>query len=862
MAGSRGSGSFLLGLFLIFSLFILFFNPPESKGNDFSISGKRMDVNKSNAEFYKNIDHTNLIMPFPLRFGSGSLGSDAGRPVWGETGDHSYIELIGRWAVGPCLAVAARGDTAYFNNGAYLEIVDFSDPLNPDHLGKVEVPELFIDIALYGDYAYLADGESGLMVVDISNPYNPALVGSCDTPGSAIGVAVSGNYAYVTADSSGLRVIDVSIPSGPIEVGVLNIGHNFYGIAEKDNHVYVADYWDGLYVIDVSDPENPDSVGAYHCHPRNVVIDGNYAYLACYGKGLYVVDITDPSQPDSVGYYGTIINAYGVSVQDDHAYVAGLFGGMWILDISNPEEPDSVGYCSVGGWDIEVMGDYAYLANDQEGLSVIDITGLDNPELAGGYETGNRLYEVFTFGNYVYIDDGGDKGLAVLDISEPDNPIRVGQSDGIFSVSSMAFKDSHIFVAAYTAGLLVMDLTDPENPNSVGSYGANATANSVLQLAINGDYAYVLRSASGVTVLDITIPSNPDSVGNYDLGYISSSNMKIDGHYLYISAWNNGIYILDIADPVSPQPTAFYPTGGAQNIAVQGDYAYVACSYRGLLVLDVSDPENPDSVGCFDTDGDALDVAVRGSFAFVADLENGLRLIDISNPASPVEIGYYDTGGASYDVCLSGDYILVADETDGMYLFYTHLVDVLVQSKRAFMDEGSVCLEWSLSEEVAIARQTVLRKELPAGNFLEMDRASIKREGLTYSFRDDSAAPGKEYIYRIILASGKDTEILFETEVVLTPRLVFELEPNYPNPFNPLTTIAYTIPRRSPVTLDIFDISGRRITRLVDQVQKAGRYREEWNGFNQESRPVASGIYFYKLTAGKSSITRKMVLIK
>jgi hypothetical protein len=58
--------------------------------------------------------------------------SAGGTPLLRETGDHENIDLLGRWAAGPCRAAAVRDDMVYFGNGAYLEGVGFSDPAHPD----------------------------------------------------------------------------------------------------------------------------------------------------------------------------------------------------------------------------------------------------------------------------------------------------------------------------------------------------------------------------------------------------------------------------------------------------------------------------------------------------------------------------------------------------------------------------------------------------------------------------------------------------------------------------------------------------------------------------------------------------------
>lgn len=90
----------------------------------------------------------------------------------------------------------------------------------------------------------------------------------------------------------------------------------------------------------------------------------------------------------------------------------------------------------------------------------------------------------------------------------------------------------------------------------------------------------------------------------------------------------------------------------------------------------------------------------------------------------------------------------------------------------------------------------------------------------------------------------------------------FELYQNYPNPFNPSTTIRYDLPTRSHVRLQIFNLLGQDVTTLVNTTQSAGSYKAEWNGRDQNGQPVASGVYFYRLTIDNKSYSRKMVLLK
>ena len=92
----------------------------------------------------------------------------------------------------------------------------------------------------------------------------------------------------------------------------------------------------------------------------------------------------------------------------------------------------------------------------------------------------------------------------------------------------------------------------------------------------------------------------------------------------------------------------------------------------------------------------------------------------------------------------------------------------------------------------------------------------------------------------------------------------FSLSQNHPNPFNPTTTINYTVPegRDVHVTLKVYDLRGRGISTLVDEDKESGTYNVYWNGLDYLGNSVSSGVYFYRISAGDFVQTRKMVLLK
>ena len=286
------------------------------------------------------------------------------------------------------------------------------------------------NVAVVGDYAYLAAEYSGLRVIDISNPQSPHEEGYCDTPGSAGGVAVAGNYAYVACSeygNSSLRIIDVSDPQDPYETGYCGTAGWAYAVAVAGDYAYVADGDWGLRIINVSDPQNPFSEGYYNTPGRAyaVAVAGSYAYVADWDYGLRIVDISNPQSPHEEGYCDTPGRAVGIAVAGSYAYVADGDWGLRIINVSNPQNPFSEGHDGTPGCDVAVAGSYAYVANGYSGLRVVDVSDPQNPFTVGYHDTPGYAYRVAVAGTCAYVADG-NAGLRIVDVSNPQSPYEVG----------------------------------------------------------------------------------------------------------------------------------------------------------------------------------------------------------------------------------------------------------------------------------------------------------------------------------------------------------------------------------------------------------------------------------------------------
>jgi hypothetical protein len=95
-----------------------------------------------------------------------------------------------------------------------------------------------------------------------------------------------------------------------------------------------------------------------------------------------------------------------------------------------------------------------------------------------------------------------------------------------------------------------------------------------------------------------------------------------------------------------------------------------------------------------------------------------------------------------------------------------------------------------------------------------------------------------------------------------TPSFIWDLSQNHPNPFNPLTTISFSLPRESLVSLRVFDLRGRLVRTLLDEQRAAGVHTVIWDGRDQGGGRVASGPYVARLVSSEGVLTRKMLLAK
>lgn len=195
---------------------------------------------------------------------------------------------------------------------------------------------------------------------------------------------------------------------------------------------------------------------------------------------------------------------------------------------------------------------------------------------------------------------------------------------------------------------------------------------------------------------------------------------------------------------------------------------------------------------------------------------------------------------------------------------------ILTDQDNVYIDSAVV----KISSDYQPGKDTLIVSQIGKINFLfrqasgelllygEDTKADYQEALRSVMFKNSASSPIKTTReISLVVNDGQLNSNTLTRKITIIPS-VFFLYHNYPNPFNPSTTIAYSLPQRSKVNLVVYDILGRRVAELINREEDAGYYRYNYNAGN-----LASGVYIYVLTTkgvnGKEFISaKKMILLK
>jgi hypothetical protein len=272
--------------------------------------------------------------------------------------------------------------------------------------------------------------------------------------------------------------------------------------------------------------------------------------------------------------------------------------------------------------DIEVLGSTAWIARTEYGALVsVDLSDPGHPTVLGAEPVAvmDETYHVEVSGNLAFvtwIQWGGPAGVRLFDISDPADPVDVG------------------------------NFTRP--------------GNWAFDMAARGSLLYISFPYTTVGVLDVGNPSSPVLIGQVPVA--NPYELALDGDLLYVST-DGQPQIIDVSDPTQPAFLAVLPTTSpGTRVEAAGGLAYVSTN-TGLQIFDVTDPSQPTPVGSLATPNIATSVDISGDLAYVFVRNTGVHVVDVSNAAAPALVGVIPMPTVQFaPVYEFGEYVYVPDE--------------------------------------------------------------------------------------------------------------------------------------------------------------------------------------------------------
>ena len=312
-------------------------------------------------------------------------------------------------------------------------------------------------------------------------------------------------------------------------------------------------------------------------------------------------------------------------------------------------QPDSGPPCSATFWNMEYIigvagpsynvaaeGDYAYSTNNN--MKVYDVSNPANPIFVGQTDNFPELVRGITVVETVtntlaYVSDG-EHGLYVVDVTNPVSPTVIGGYDTYGFTENTVVSGTIAYVADRGAGLCTLDVSNPTNINPLDCYD---TVYYAMDVAVDGNIAYVAVS----DYLKIINVSNPGAL--WQMGYLPipghgmSGIVKI-GDHVTMSDWQGWFTIVNVANPYAPVQKGsilLNPYGQIWDVGAYDEYAYTVDPYS-VQVVSIADPFNPTVVG-FYKPNDVYHYALRGIdagyYTFVnngAEFTGGLEIVSFT----------------------------------------------------------------------------------------------------------------------------------------------------------------------------------------------------------------------------------------
>lgn len=794
-----------------------------------------------------------------------------------------------------------------FNN---ILILDVSDPERPDSVAIYATPGAAFGLAMMDEFLIIADGSEDLIIVDISDPDDITEVASLELPGIAFDVSVDGNTVVVAAYREGIRIIDISNIEEPLEVGFFRdeeydrMGRAPEKVLLNGEIVYAtSDYF--IESIDISDPENPNLIWRMrHFSDYRIpdpVIQGDLLMhtVDYYGnKGVYIydkwtgreiwnflrigsatkilvdeenrafliegeefatdfrdneiypevkiLDISNANHPEVMGSFDIVSQGYMDIVSEENLVFIAAAGPGYILNIEIPNRVQIVG--SIWGESVSINWEERVLfvgtSSGESILFVYDLSDLEDPvEITEWDPDLQGFYCMEVIGDFLYSANGN--GWSIVNVSDLENPEVIRQFND-FSVWDLCVSGQFLYIAAHVddqveSGIWIFDISEPDDPQEVIFFELDR--GDYERIDVEGDFA-VLTGKDALTVIDISDGEQPEVVGLYSMPWMRFYDVALKDQSALVAGGSH-LYVFDLSAamgfPFSPE----WQDVPDNIIATETDtvqFTITAIDMNGDSLTIEMDQNNLPEAASFSDNGDG-----SGSFSWITGYDDaggylvGFTVSDGELTAEAVvDIEIQNLNRSPIVAINIPD--LSFDEDTGV-----HIVALL---DTVFADLDGDGLWYSLSDvpdslNMIVNRTNVLLFEpLPDYN-LENGTDVV----VTAHDPDDATASDTFSVVIVPVVESVPVKVDLPTE--------FALGPIFPNPFNSSTGIHFDVPVKSPVSIAIFDLTGRRISTLANGVREAGSYTVIWDG-----KDYPAGVYFVTFTSNEFSKISKVVCIR
>ena len=728
----------------------------------------------------------------------------------------------------------------------------------------------------------------------------PRVVGSIESTNSIWEYDASENR-LVYIDGDGFHWYDVSSSDTPVSLGAYACGpaNHYHCLTIQGELVYYLHYhsynpplW-SFEVLDFSSPASPVLLSSteFSASSSGFAIRDNVACIAIHNQGVHVYDISDPSEPAILSQFLTDENITAITTDGQICWVTYVYtlAAYDITDAANPafisddwyylqygrftriSMNNGIGMLRLDGTDEDYSGhlySYRYLKG-------VDATDLANIDILPGYlsydsaAVDNGL--IFIRGSGLLQSmrrraDGAHESIQEVNISGQGDVVSCGSrlwcatEEGIVAlrgewgssspvmstnvsvalIAKVVLQDDYIFFDTHSSGwdwdpipwqnLYIYNITDPEQP--VREHRITGYWPDYGSIVVRGDYVYYKYYEDMI----LGVCHWPTET------YVAGTYLDASLEYRFVSEYiaygygsgENGIAIYDFSDPVVPVIVGAAMSGyRILEECLESNYLFchvydIVDAVRKSVVVDVEDPYIPKVVAQIEEGYYCTHLYVDGENERLYMLgASGCRIYSIENANSPILVGAI--AGGPYTGCCSSGHLVYLAKSDGGY----SVVDVSDMQRPVIR---GCCGTSGVIRDIRICNgYLILAENDPDEGTLSLGRLACDDPLGTEDHSEDPLP-------------------------ALTPLKL--LAQPYPNPFNPRTTIDFSLARSEHTSISIFDLAGRLVVVLADQVFGAGEHSLVWHGRDRSGREMPSGSYFVRMETESTTSTRKVALVR